>query len=152
MSTMKETPAQTVLTQLVKFCREHGGDCYRGFTDDILREYLEFHIHQGTLGWLRGLGHEVLGCAVAWQCNAAEIKAAADADKYFFQWQKTNPKGDALFIADVIGLTPWAMAALIEKMDQLFPGWQQRLIYTWRHGRLVELNARTLMRITKGKE
>lgn len=119
------------LDTFAAFCRTRGGACYAGWSPEVLRDYLAFHIRQDTFRFVR-TGGQIVGCAVAWQCRLADLRAAAAAHRTFFAWQPDDPQGDALFIADVIATQHPALLALAREFPRRFPRWRELPIYTFR--------------------
>lgn len=145
---IQQRDAHLVLQALLTFCQTAGRACYGNWSPETLRDYLLFHIHQGTLCWVRDTASgpfNIIGCGVAWQTTAAEIAACPDG-RTFFDWQPDNPQGDALVVADVVATQPKALRTLLVAFNRRFPRWNEVPVITWRRGRRQLLPVRRLMR------
>lgn len=139
-----------------RFCAETGRACYGAFSPEVLRDYVTFHIQHNTLAWVREGASapgawSITGVAVAWQCDPEAVFPAILTNRTVFNWQPTDPQGRAIFIADVVATTPHALAALLQTFATRFPKWREKPIYTFRHGRIVYVTPRTLVRLWKTK-
>lgn len=141
-----ESAALLWLERLIAFCQTQGRACYGRYSPEVLRDYLTFHIRQETLAWVREGTTEITGCGVAWQCHAEDVIRAAVDGKTVFDWQASDPYGDAIFIADVVAGNSQAALALVQRFAARFPAWREQHLYTYRHGKLVRLEARSLIR------
>jgi hypothetical protein len=133
-----EAEALEVFERLVEFCRGPGAVCYGTWNEAVLRDYIKFHLAQGTFVFVKTLG-QVCGTGVAWQCDQAEIFAAHEAGRPEFAWRASNDKGNALFVADFVCVVPGAAAAIIRHFTARFPAWRDLEWLTFRRGRLVRL-------------
>lgn len=144
--------ARVILDAVVQFCATTGRACYAAYSPEVLRDYVEFHFAHGTLAWTRQGdltpgNWKITGVGIAWQCDPEDIFRANGQTRCVFQWRPTNPTGRALFIADVVATHPSAVAALLQAFTRRFPDWQQRGLYTYRHGKLIYLTPSRLVRL-----
>lgn len=129
---------QRKLEELVDFCRRFGGpDCYRDWSRETLREYLEHHIAHWTLVYVQTFA-QVTGVAVAWQCQERELRACLKRGRPPFHWQATDPTGDCVFVADVVCTNQGSLALALGSLLGRHPRWQGLKVLTFRHGKLVE--------------
>lgn len=161
---LTESAAALWLERLMAFCQTQGRTCYGRYSPEVLRDYLTFHIRQETLAWVRvGSGSlppdakpqmpdpsrqtpdAISGCGIAWQCHAEDVIRAAVDGKTVFDWQASDPYGNAIFIADVVATNSEAALALVQRFATRFPAWREQHLYTYRHGKLVRLEARSLI-------
>ena len=128
-----ETEAQR-LDALAYFCIVHGAPhCYKGWPMLRLRQYLAFHDHAGTLAVARaGADGRIVGTAVAWRDHERLLRSRRERGDHAFQWQPNNPRGDCVFVADVVCTVPGALAALIGALVKKFPTWRGLKILTFR--------------------
>ena len=173
---LTESAALLWLEKLIRFCQTDGRACYGSYSPEVLRDYLTFHIRQETLAWVKNsLKPDVAslksptsdfrlqtsdcgiaGCGIAWGWHAGDGVRAAGGGRPGFDWQASDPYGNAIFIADVVAVNRVAALALLQRFARRFPAWREQHLYTYRHGKLVMLNARTLVRFfqqqLKGKD
>jgi hypothetical protein len=148
--------ARQILTELAQFCATAGRKCYGNFSPEVLHDYLAFHIRQETLAWTRRMQNaeckmqngegEITGVGVAWQCQQAAVLQATLAGQHFFDWQATDPNGDALFIADVVATTREASLALVQAFAARCPNWRALPVLTFRRGQLVRMQPIQVLR------
>lgn len=143
--------APVIQRAVEQFCAREGRRCYGAFTPEVLRDYLAWHFDHGTIAWVRE-GQptpgqwRITGVGVAWPTDPEDLFRAHCQTRHAFDWNY-NERGRALFIADVVATTPRAVAALLQKFNARFPGWQQRGLYTYRRGKLIYLTPHTLVRL-----
>lgn len=132
-----------LMDALVRYCLTAGPPwCYRGWPPSLLKNYLLFHLLNGTLAWA-GVGTKglnIIGCGVAWQCWENDIRLSERLGVNAFQWKATDPRADSLFFADFICSAPGMMTCLINEFEKRFPHWRALKWFTYRKGRLVRLN------------
>lgn len=140
------------LAALVRFCLEQGGACYRGFSPEVLRDYLAFHARHGTLHWLRHHG-AVVACGVAWRVNENVIRARAKTGRIIFDWTPDDPAADSIWIADIISRCPGALPWLVDSFarNPHFQQWERHKLFTYRRGWLVQLAPAAVRRLLERK-
>lgn len=146
----REREAQRLLDQLVEFCWRRGGKCYGKWPVQRIRQYLLFHMRQGTFVFLRTFGiQDICGTAVAWQCQEAPLRVRLARGWHGFEWKGNDPRGDCVFVADVVATRPGALRVLIGTLVDRFPQWRSLKILTMRKGKLVEYRQRIVKLITR---
>jgi hypothetical protein len=146
---LKQPLRTPTLEDLAQYCQTAGRACFGCHSPEVLRDYLVFHLQQGTLRWLRGPDDQIAGVATAIGMPAALIRARAAHDQSVFQWEPHQPGADALYIMDVVGTLPPALPNLILALARQFPDCARQEWLTFRHGRLVTLSPRVIQRIFK---
>jgi hypothetical protein len=119
------------------------GRCFPGWQRAWVKAYITHHVLQGTLAFVRQKG-AVVALGIGWQLNACETRVKDFVERPW-NWQPTNPKGDAFFFADVIGEKRWLPMLLAEFMVR-FPHWRKLRFVAIRRGKLVEYNAARLVK------
>jgi hypothetical protein len=139
------------IVEVARFCIEHQGRCWKGWSANKIFRYLSFHFLAGTLGVTRA-NNTIVGVGIAWPDSSTEI-LRRDKDKELqFNWRLPE-KGDALMIAEVFGARSVCGKLWIVALSR-WPRIQR--IFTHRQKRndaepmLVELNIKTVLRMTKG--
>lgn len=132
--------ADHYLEKLVLYCLSAGPPwCYEGWSPQLLKDYLAFHALNKTMKWIQ-VGGEVRGCGVMWQCHEKDLHLAEVAGRHLFNWEPSDPSGDALFLGDFITSAPGAMACLVAEFEKCFPAWATLNWFTYRRGKLQRLN------------
>lgn len=135
---------------LVRFCQNEGRTCYGYYSNEVLRDYLLFHMKHDTLRWVREPETgRIIGCGVAWRTNVQTIFQRNGENKMVFDWQPDDPAGDALFIADVIATNSKALRSLLVAMIYRYPGCGHLKWMTFRHGKLKRINPQTAVKLFK---
>lgn len=105
---------------LVEFCREQGAPrCFAGWPELVLKEYLLWHLRQGTLAWVcapmdlrrPGMnqrrigepGRELWGVGMIWPTTLARIHACTRQGECVFTWEPADWAGStAIYICEWI--------------------------------------------------
>ncbi len=95
---------QTVnqIKEIVTFCIEHQGRCWRGWSANKIFRYIAFHFLAGTLAAVRA-NNTIAGVGIAWLGNASEFIRRDVEREPQFDW-KLPQKGNALMVAEVFGV------------------------------------------------
>lgn len=128
-----------------EFCRQK--KLFAGWTPETLRDYLAFHAAQGTLFLVQTAG-QVRGVAIAWRDSERRIWQAACHGRHIFAWQRTDPAGDAIFLAEVVADRTATLAALARQLMAAHPDHAHKRNWTLRRGVLHRLPVNLMHRIT----
>lgn len=147
-----QAEVEALLEELAQFCRRAGAPrCYQNWAPEPLRDYIAFHAAHGSFAYVRTAGHTrpgpLAGTAVAWQTTESHIRACAAAGNAVFDWQPGNPRGDSVFVADIVCAAPGALEALLAWFLTRNPRWPRLKWFSYRRGRLTRLNLIQIARV-----
>lgn len=149
--TVAVAPLDDLLFALVEFAQRAGrGISFGRWPWSLIREYLRWHFHKGTLNYEIVAG-EVRGLLIAWPAFAAEVQARAARDLPVFAWQDAPLTGDSIVIAQAIATHPGTLSRMIAVAAQRYPDWRARRLFTYRHGKLREYSPRIVHLVTQGE-
>jgi hypothetical protein len=140
MMTLADATPVTV-DALVAFLAAGRPAIFADWPEPTLAAYVEFHLRQRTLGWVRS-GDGINGVGIIWQGDAGSIREAVRAQRPPFHWQPTDPAGDALMLEEFRCTRPGALTAVTRYFAGRFPGWPGLKLMTLRGPRLVEYPGR----------
>lgn len=137
------TPDTSRLEQLVDFALTQGGSdkCFGGWSRDVVKQYLEFHLLQNTLAFVSEEGGEICALGVAWRQD--------DDGKFEFNWQKNNDSGNTIFIHHVVASKPGAMLLLLARLARRWNDVLTTKVKGCRNGKLVDISNRYLDRLVR---
>ena len=119
------------LEELTQFCvRPESKPCFNNWRDGLIRDYIRFMQNKGEIITRRDWTGAVCGIALGRQFNLGE-----DA---VFNWQPTNPDGNAFVIYQVITSQPGILANMAKEMLRRFDGLDRGNFFTWRRHRLIQ--------------
>lgn len=144
---------------LAEFCVRHGGKCFASWAVPLVFQYCFFHLATRTAFVARagGRGSASPGITAAmfvWGAPEAEIRAREAAGSSAFYWQRSKDKADSLFLAEVIKLpdkNAIVIAKLFRQAASRWPDWDQKKIFTYRNGFLVELEPAAIAKLLQPK-
>ena len=130
------------ISEIIEFIRNHDsrGLCFGGWRGDILGAYLRFHFHHKTLCLVEKDG-QLAGLAVAVRMNEEDLGR---------HWVADNPRGDTLYLSDIVATDLEVAAACVEEMDLRMPGWADLKIYAERNGRRRRMHPGVFQRVRDG--
>ena len=150
-TTNQQTQLSTLLWAVVDFCQNRGSKntSIHGMERQQLFRYVSFCYFAGKLAcsWEN---NQLEAVVFYWPDFRERIESNYEEGRSQFAWEKVR-KGDSMFIADVIGSrksVAKGYQALIEK----FPHVISVPMFTYRHGKLVQLYGKQLERFLFGKE
>lgn len=139
--------------ELTEFCLEHGGKAFQGYQIPVLFQYAFFHLSARTAFVVRRNG-EISAAMFCWAAPETEIRARAEAGQSTFQWRTSaDEAGASLFVAEVVKRSDCnakTLAKLFRQAMSRWPDWQQKKIFTFRNGFLVELEPDAIARLMNG--
>lgn len=138
---------QRLWDQLVGFCRQHGGPCYRGWPACVLRRYLQWHVRERTLVLVQtsdGPDGKIVGCAIIYPCDFGRL--TTEGKGWAFGWEKPNWDLPAVYFADFIAVRPGAMEAICQSFWERFPEGREKEWYCHRKGKLVRIDGSRIER------
>lgn len=126
--------------QVLTFCRAHGKPCMALWPDDRALEWLEWHDHVGSLV-VSGGPVDITGFSICWQWYEDRIEVP---------WIKTDPDGDAIYVAHWAALSPEANREMVAEWKRRLPAWDRLPVRMRRAGRgLVTLKPRHIGRFCR---
>jgi len=135
--------------ELTEFCLERGQAAFVNWPVKTLFEYCFFHLVDRGAFVCRAQGG-LASCMFAWGVPLAEIRAANQAGAPVFQWARSRPESDAIFLAEVVGSRRF-LPVLFKGAAARWPDWQDKRIFTYRAGALVELPSALIKRLIFGE-
>jgi hypothetical protein len=142
---------QELLAALIAYSVRQGAPrCYQNWSPETLQDYFCFHARQGTLTWAgeapssKLQAPRILGTAVAWQVDERVLRHADLSGGYRFAWEPQDRAGDCVFFGDVVCSSPAALVSLLASFGQRYPEWTRLKWFTYRRGKLVQLQLRHL--------
>lgn len=125
-----------LLDELTDYARSNDrGNCFpkNAWTRESTRNFLHFHINQGTLFIVR-LGGEIVGLTCWWRWNLSEIPELSD-DEILQNPPPHRKDGDLLYISDVVATTPKAMRLMCREMVRRNPDYNEIEIWSTRRNK-----------------
>ena len=151
ISQMEPTLAEATrfVRGLHAFALDHGGACYDGWPHDLVFRYLAWQFCARQICVVHDRASiELAGFLVLWPDDSTQIRYREAEGLPHFDWQLRSG-GDSYILAEVIvreGDRGWAVRRLGELAARRWPDWKLRRLFTWRRGRLVELNPAAVAR------
>lgn len=144
---------QALLAALIRYSVRAGAPrCYQNWSPETLSDYFCFHARQGTLAWVEAPNPKpetrnpkrIVGTLVAWQVDYKQLQFGDITGGYRFDWEPQDLNGDCVFFGDVVCESPAALVSLLASFAQRFPAWRTLKWFTYRRGKLVQLQRRHL--------
>lgn len=135
------------LDALTGFCA--GRKCFANWSPETLRDYLAFHVAQGTLCVVQTSG-QVQGVAIGWQTFTQQLLAPIMRHQHLFTWRASSSIGTVIFVAEVAATSPGVLTQLCRQLALRFPEWQRKPVWTYRRGELHEFSAALKLKLLKG--
>ncbi|HTV41610.1 MAG TPA: hypothetical protein VMF08_13595 [Candidatus Sulfotelmatobacter sp.] len=152
-------------TELTEFFLKHRGErtrprvpqdaptrpcCFGGWQADKIFSYVLVHCVRRNVFAARDRCGHVAFAAIAWLDDAARIKDLDARGLSQFEWEPEHPQGwtpngDSILIADVAGDRRF-MPEILKQVTARWPEAPRRRLFTYRRGKLVELNWQTILR------
>jgi hypothetical protein len=130
---------QRLLEELVQFCRTYGpARSYRAWPRKVLRDYLAWHVREGTLAWVARHG-QVAGVGVLFPVNETELRAAHAAGESPFCYRPLDWSCDSVYFADFVARNG-ELSCLLRAFWDRFPIGRGKKGFAHRHGELVRLD------------
>lgn len=133
----------TLLNELTDFARENDKErCFpkKGWTRESTKNFLHFHMNQGTLFIVRQEG-KVVGIGTWWRWRKSEIHSLTD-DDIFQNPPPQREDGNVLYLSDVVTTCPGAMSAMIRELVKKNPDYADLEIWGTRHNKRTGLARR----------
>lgn len=132
--------------ELAEFCVRNGrGGCFHGWPVPTVFTYAFFHAVQRTVFSTRASG-AINSVLFVWGQPERTIRESAAEGGAVFHWQRSQDQADSLFLGEVIAGPP-ELRRLVKQVEARWPGWRQKKIFTFRHGKLVQLETDTIERL-----
>jgi len=151
----KETKAAAVpmyfagkAREVAEFCLRKGGQCFENWDAITLFTYVFFHLVDGNCFVVRKNGG-IAGVLFLWGATETDIRQRAATGESPFYWQRSMKAGDALFLAEVVSAHD-CLPTLFKLAAAKWPDWQQRKVFTYREGRLIQLPVDLVKRMIFG--
>lgn len=136
--------------EITEFCLRHGKSAFPGWEVPTLYAYVFFHLVDRTVFLVREHG-EITAIGFMWGVPEAEIRERTKADQPVFAWKRSQDNADSLFMAELVG-SEAEFSRLTRSAAARFPEWWMRKkVFTFRHGKLVQLGRETIERLNHGR-
>jgi hypothetical protein len=136
--------------ELTEFCVHNRGRCFKDWPVRTLYAYCFFLLVDRGLFCIRANG-SVAAVMFAWGSTVDDIRGRAARKDPAFDWKRSNDRGDAIFLAEVIGDRN-RLPKLFKLATARWPDWQNKQIFTYRGSDLVELPHELIKRMIYGCE
>lgn len=106
----------TTIKDIVDFCRsDKAGPCFKGWPENILTEWVMFHVEHGSLIYVTDDQERITGMCVAVRCDENEIEK---------HWVPSRNDGEIVYISDFIASNPHVFSAVANAICKKNPDWQ----------------------------
>jgi hypothetical protein len=136
--------------EITEFCWRNGRSAFPGWEVPTLYAYVFFHVVDRTVFLVREHG-EISAVGFMWGVPESEIRSRADAGEPVFCWKRSQDNADSVFMAELVGSAA-EFPRLTRGAEQRFPEWWKRKkVFTFRRGKLVQLDRDTIERLNHGR-
>ncbi len=133
------------------FCWEHrSGPVFKTWPREKVWTYVGFCSTRRMCAVAIEKGR-IVTVAFGWPAWGEHVEARAAAGAPEFTWSNPIQGGDSIFIAEVIG-DRRHLRTLYDTLGEWCPDLDERKIFTYRRGKLVELSQKTMQRLIYGRE
>ena len=112
-----------LLDELTDYARTYDKErCFpkHVWTRESTKNFLHYHLNQGTLLFVRNEKGQVVGLTTWWRWNKSDLKNIDD-DEIFQNPPKHYADGDLLYLSDVVTTDPMAMKSLAKELVRRNP-------------------------------
>ena len=145
----KQPLLDDLLDELTDFARNNDKErCFpkKAWTRESTRNFIHFHLNQGTLLYIRDDAGALVGFTTWWRWNKSDLKDLSDDD--VFQNPPTHhTDGDLLYLSDVVTTEPGAMRAMGKELVRRNPDYADLEIWGTRQDK--ETGAASRVRYTR---
>jgi len=111
------------------------------WTRESTKNFLHYHLNQGTLLFVRNEKGQVVGLTTWWRWNKSDLKNIDD-DEIFQNPPKHYADGDLLYLSDVVTTDPMAMKSLAKELVKRNPDYADIEIWGTRKNKRTGIASR----------
>lgn len=133
-----------LLNELTDYARTYDKErCFpkHAWTWESTKNFLHYHLNQGTLLFVRDEEGSVSGLTTWWRWNKKDLVDIED-DEIFQNPPKHNANGDLLYLSDVVTTNPIAMKSLAKELVKRNPDYADLEIWGTRKNKRTGIASR----------
>tara|TARA_R100001440_G_scaffold13207_4_gene23074 strand:+ start:78 stop:569 length:492 start_codon:yes stop_codon:yes gene_type:complete len=133
-----------LLDELTDYARTYDKErCFpkHVWTRESTKNFLHYHLNQGTLLFVRNEKGQVVGLTTWWRWNKSDLKNIDD-DEIFQNPPKHYADGDLLYLSDVVTTDPMAMKSLAKELVKRNPDYADIEIWGTRKNKRTGIASR----------
>jgi hypothetical protein len=144
LETKEVSELHELLNELTDFARNHDKEnCFpkHAWTWESTKNFLHYHLNQGTLLFVRDEKGFVIGLTTWWRWNKDDLVDISD-DYIFQNPPKHHADGDLLYLSDVVTIHPMAMKSLAKELVRRNPDYADLEIWGTRKDKRTGIASR----------